>query len=283
MAINVFEGARRIAKSAAAIWAVGWIIAAFYVSPSIDVTYTLAEDVLAKRTNECPLDSAIQYHDILTKSGTKASVKLCIVTSARGELIKLAKEADKMGDRDAASRAITMIEELDFKKRAQLEAALAKADAAGNADDAYIIASEISRMRGKNAAISTSHRDDSGISTFELTSPDGRKFEVTGPEGATKEQALNYAEGQWHTYSGDIRGVFTIPKADESWIDDQWWPQLLRDLGPGALVAATGLIFLWAFTFGTGWVIRGFMGIPQGADQREVFSNTLASSRDKKV
>src|SRR5687768_4453720 len=206
MAINVFEGARRIAKSVAAIWAVGWIVAAFYVSPSIDVTYKLvgAEDVLARRTDECPPDSAVQYHNIVTKSGTKASIKLCRVTLAREELIEFTKKAEQVGDHDAAGRATTIIEELDFKKMARLEAALVKVDAVGNADDARIIASEIRRMRGITSPMG--HREDSVMPTFQVTSPDGRKFEVTGPEGATKEQALNYAEGQWQKYSEDISG-----------------------------------------------------------------------------
>jgi len=31
---------------------------------------------------------------------------------------------------------------------------------------------------------------------------------------------------------------------------------------------AGGLIFVWAFTWGVGWIVRGFMGIPRGSDQK---------------
>jgi hypothetical protein len=30
-----------------------------------------------------------------------------------------------------------------------------------------------------------------------------------------------------------------------------------------------GLGALWAFTWATGWIVRGFMGIPRGSDNRE--------------
>lgn len=255
MAINVFEGARRTAKSIAVVWAVGWIVAAFYVSPSVNVTYKLvgAEEVLASRTDECPPDSVIQYHDIETKSGTKAAIKLCRVVLAK---------------------AAAMIEELEFLERARLEGALVKADAIGNTEDARAIAAEIRKMRGKTSPTGSGARDERVESAFEITSPDGRKFKVTGPEGTTKEQALNYAAGPWQKYSADIGGSFAIPKADEEWIDGQWWTQLLEELREGTFVAMGGLLFLWAFTWVIGWVVRGFIGIPQGADQKASDTST---------
>lgn len=30
-----------------------------------------------------------------------------------------------------------------------------------------------------------------------------------------------------------------------------------------------GLVIIWGFTFATGWIVRGFMGIPQGKDSKE--------------
>ena len=51
--------------------------------------------------------------------------------------------------------------------------------------------------------------------------------------------------------------------------DGQWLPQLLKDLGQKVLGAISGLLFLWAFTWVIGWVVRGFMGIPRGQDKKE--------------
>ena len=50
--------------------------------------------------------------------------------------------------------------------------------------------------------------------------------------------------------------------------DGQWLPQLLKDLGQKVLGTISGLLFLWAFTWVIGWVVRGFMGIPKGQDKK---------------
>ncbi len=43
---------------------------------------------------------------------------------------------------------------------------------------------------------------------------------------------------------------------------------LLKELGTGLFVALGGLGCLWAFTWAVGWIVRGFMGIPRGLDQK---------------
>ena len=50
--------------------------------------------------------------------------------------------------------------------------------------------------------------------------------------------------------------------------DGQWLPQLLKDLGQKVLWAISGLLFLWAFTWAIGWIVRGFMGVPRGQDKK---------------
>jgi len=52
-------------------------------------------------------------------------------------------------------------------------------------------------------------------------------------------------------------------------IDSKGWPQLLKDLGQNVLGIISGLLFLWAFTWAIGWIVRGFMGIPRGQDKKE--------------
>ena len=70
-------------------------------------------------------------------------------------------------------------------------------------------------------------------------------------------------------YTRRVRKAFSFPQADEAWIDGQWWPQFLKEIGQGAIVAISGLLFLLAFTWATGWVVRGFMGIPRGQDHKQ--------------
>ncbi len=36
-----------------------------------------------------------------------------------------------------------------------------------------------------------------------------------------------------------------------------------------AVMAISGILFIWVFTWIIGWIVRGCMGIPRGKDQRE--------------
>ncbi len=55
----------------------------------------------------------------------------------------------------------------------------------------------------------------------------------------------------------------------EIWREGKWWPQLLKDLGQKVLWTISGLLFLWAFTWVIGWIVRGFMDIPREQDKKE--------------
>ena len=193
MVINVFEGARRVSKLVAAIWIIGWIWAAFVVSPSVNVTYKIAGpgEVPIRMMEDCPDDSLTKDEYRVTKSGTKASMTLCF----------LARTADN-GDRVIPFRV----------------------------------------------------------------DPATRLW--WGGEKYSSEVS---------EYTNRVKASFTFPQADEAWIDSQLWPKLLKELGQGALVAIIGLLFLWAFTWVTGWIVRGFMGIPQGQDQRKKGTDTPPS------
>jgi hypothetical protein len=69
-------------------------------------------------------------------------------------------------------------------------------------------------------------------------------------------------------YTARVKESFSLPQADEEWIDRQWWFEYFKKFGVGALGAIGGLIFLWAFTWAVGWIVRGFAGIPRGVDKR---------------
>lgn len=79
MTINVFEGARRIAKLLAALWVVGWVIAAFYVSPSVDAKYKIIYPggPLLNLTGECPSDGITELVEKETTKATRTLVTLC--------------------------------------------------------------------------------------------------------------------------------------------------------------------------------------------------------------
>lgn len=185
MAINMFEGARRIAKLIAALWVIGWLVAAFQVTPDINVTYKVTwPDVPPVRMPEdCPSDSGTKGKRMATQSGTEAWVNFCFLAYTSSKGVKaIPYEVDRVGE----------------------------------------------RWRGAD-------------------------------EYSSEVRA----------YMTRISDEFSFTAEDEKWVEGQRWPSIFRQLGLGALGVAGGLAFLWVFTWATGWIVRGFMGIPRGADSRE--------------
>lgn len=150
MAINIFEGGRRIAKIVAAIWIIGWSVGAYYTyesaKPTVNVTYKITDfkEAPIRIMEECPPDSIMNYVDMKTKGGTKVLVKLCREKPRISELMALAMNLEEEGDIKLAGRALDKIynlfinKKLDSTEIAQLEAALVKADANGDTDEAWI-------------------------------------------------------------------------------------------------------------------------------------------------
>ena len=93
MAINIFEGGRRISKLVAVIWIIGWSVGAYYTyesaKPTVNVTYKITgfKEAPIRIMEECPPDSIMNYVDMKTKSGTKVLVKLCREKPKISELI----------------------------------------------------------------------------------------------------------------------------------------------------------------------------------------------------
>lgn len=186
MAINVFEGARRIAKLLAALWVVGWVVAAFNVSPTISATYKILYPgaMLLRMTGECPPDGTTELlFDKVTQRGTKTLLTLCFPAQTASN-----------GDRLIP----------------------------------YFV-----------------DPADGGVWLLEKYSP----------------EVVEYIQR--------VAETFVFPQAEEKWIDGQWWPLFLKDIGWGAIGAVSGLLLLLAFTSTTGWIVRGFMDIPRGQDHKE--------------
>lgn len=81
MATNSFEGARRIAKLVAALWILGWIVAAFTSSSSVwGVTYQIAGPGAVPIRVESGCDTADDASESLsrtTSKGTYVALTLC--------------------------------------------------------------------------------------------------------------------------------------------------------------------------------------------------------------
>jgi len=72
-----------------------------------------------------------------------------------------------------------------------------------------------------------------------------------------------------------VKETFELPQSDQIWFDKQKQTIRRENIQEGALVLVGGLTFLWVFTWTTGWIVRGYLGIPMGKDSK--FNNELCT------
>lgn len=78
MAINIFEGARRISKTIMLLILVGTLIAIWYDISDLTLKYEIAEFGEAPaKVDECSKDSALEVLNKYSANGDKVSVHLC--------------------------------------------------------------------------------------------------------------------------------------------------------------------------------------------------------------
>jgi hypothetical protein len=262
MNINMFEGARRIAKLVAVLWAVGWCIDAFTNSTYIHVYFRVDSPGsvpirMEGQERGCNEDDATEYLSQRTNKGTDVSLTLCFkpFTSIDGrklipirsdrqhktrEVYDALRNAETAGDADAAKKLAAYIqsEEFEFRLRAEREGEQPKANAGKykfNPDE-YL------------ANIGTQHQADASKPNM-----------LWGNEKYSTEVS---------NYTKRVASYFKLTKADEEWIDSKVWPARWEKIKVGALVIVGGVAFLWVFSWGVGWIVRGFAGIPTGHDRK---------------
>ena len=130
-------------------------------------------------------------------------------------------------------------------------------------DDALEVTKYVSTKKRTNANIK--------VCFLAFTAHDGRRLipfrESKGGEGIWWGDH-KYADDVT-AYMNDVLNKFQMSDADETFVDESRLGLLIRDIGTGLLTAIATLVAFWAFTWAVGWIVRGFMGIPQGKDSKE--------------
>ena len=205
MAINMFEGARRIAKLVAGVGIIWYFGFVSLDSPYVDIWYSVdwpGNTPILVKERTCP-ESKMEYRSYVpTSSGKNVSLDVCFVK-------QIASDGSKVV----------------FYKR----------------DDTV----ELSKL----------------------------SIEELEARAKSKEKSRYWGGADYSTEVSDYTkrtiSSFVIPKADEAWIESQWWSARWAGIRDATLGLLGGLAALWAFTWATGWIVRGFMGIPRGSDGRE--------------
>lgn len=87
MAINIFEGARRIALLSTGVATIGIVIALFTYDPYMPITYSIAHPTghFVRMEDSCPSDAGKHYFTAKTSTGKAVSVDLCLLAMSFGK------------------------------------------------------------------------------------------------------------------------------------------------------------------------------------------------------
>ena len=232
--MNIFEGARRIAKLIVALIVVGFGFAIVYDSPSpVSVSYLIAG--VAKppvRVEQCEVGVGSRTKEITSKSAGIINATLCF------KFIKYVTDPVLLaqlnaGPYDPVEKFSTWV--TNGKPKSSIEIAgrvLSDQDYSG-ANEATKIAIKASILKKYKVNL-----DD--LEILYSASPD--------------------------TYASVVLDAFQIPKADEGYITRLEWFQRAQSAGLYLLGMFASLAGFWLFVWTVGWIVRGFKGIPQGRD-----------------
>lgn len=231
MKINVFEGTRRIVKLVTVLSVVGFLGFAFFGSePYITATYIISSPVGA------PIRSETDYcaYDNANK---RVDVKTNKGTEVHVTLCFLKKMDTKLAiGQEIADRGLQ--DKLPPDKRADFDDLVRRG--------VFLLP--------ENKAGQSQQDSDKPI-------PPGRGHFVPDTPSDVKDDVKDGV----HLH---VIETFVLPQTDWAFFDDQWWQELREHIQESVLWLVGGLAFLWMFTWATGWIIRGFLGIPMGHDRK---------------
>lgn len=248
MKVNFFEGGRRIALVIGLIWILGWLTFGVFNEPYVSVTYAVAwPGENPTRAKECADKDAREYISRTATSGQRVSVTLCFAAQEANDgrllvpyAVLLPQPSGPMAREKAPivaeSDAVTTVSGIGASLR-ELYGALKDADAKGDVARAKKLVAQIDALP-----------------------PEQQK----PPRYLLRDR---YAP-EVAAYTNAVAAKFTLPAEGVSEAD-----ALIRNARMGqwknvALGIAIGLAVGWALVFITGWIVRGFFGIPRGKDFR---------------
>ena len=238
--MNIFEGARRIAKVIAVMIVVvfGYAIFTEQADP-VPLSYlSSGPEKTVARIDECSVvDSSLPLR-LTSRGGVMLTVQIC--TSTPNATVE--------------EYAVWIIKNADKKGTADFEA----------------VAAEYEAVRGdyRHAPLASSESGSFQESTLSKYLDEERRGISTPEKAAVLNEALNRALRSAKERV-EITRKFSIPEADEGYITRSAWLQVARNTGALLLQMLASLAGFWAFTWTCGWIVRGFMGIPHGLDQSE--------------
>lgn len=234
MRVNSFEGARRIALAAGFFWVAGCLAFAIFSTPHASLTYAIDwPGQAAKKAERCAGPDATRHISADIGKSRSIGVTLCFTAHESDDgrmLIPYERESTKTPATPAppVSGYPPTLRELYDGLKA--------ADAKGDVERAKKLVEMIDALPA------------------DLRTP---RYMMNGPY--TSEVTK---------YTDAVAERFAVPAGDLSAAEEKLWSARLEQWKEASMTLGIGLAIGWALVAGVGWIARGFMGIPRGADKR---------------
>ncbi len=231
--MNIFEGSRRVAMLTGGLIAAGFLLAFFEQPPvRITVSYQIAElETAPVRIPECPPLNVIIEKGLTSTGGRLVWATLCLKSEVA----------------NAVEYAAWIVRNEMKKGTPEFETVAAAYKATKS--QGFAPAASVSEMPDIQLYVEAEKRGI--LPTYEASV-------LT----RALSRALNSAQARVKFRE------FKIPEADEGYITRLGWMQTLKQAGEHLLGLIASLAGFWVFTWAVGWIVRGFMGIPRGLDQK---------------
>ena len=228
MTVNMFEGARRIVKVVAVLWAVGACAWVWMNEPYISLAYvvTLPDfyPVRMSSGEDCNAGDWREQNLATTGRGTSVSATFCL-------RFKETPKVESIRDPGAVTKTwVQAIQDPGFAK-------LSPTQQLAFSDEFFA--------------------DQSGL---DPGSPEFQDLRVGWREHVMPTLKISKTPVK--------NELFVLRKEDEEWADSEWWSERLKSMQQGLVFLAGGWVFMWVLTWVVGWIVRGFLGIPVGQDRR---------------
>jgi len=230
VAINIFEGARRIALAIGAAWTLGCVAYAVLQEPYAPLFFSVeSPGSEPKPAEQCGTDDARKYITREFEPGTPISVTLCFT----------AHRADN-GRMLIPYATVTSVELPDGRVVQNVPPDITRVE-----------------LLAKLTA--------NGIDVSRLAGMPGSAWE---PVWRTRWNMGESYDSEVSVYAQRIADGFRLTRQNQDTATEQLWQARLRQWKEAFQVLVVGLLLGWALTALIGWIARGFLGIPTGKDHR---------------
>ena len=246
------------------------------------------------KAERCAADDATEYTTAKTSKGHSVGISLCFTAQAADDGRRLVPYSTAPWE--DARRTLEDVSGTQSDERRlnaeELYPALLEADAKGDSDRARKLAALIQALRtaDKHAAWIVTNKDKRGSAEFDATAKAYReaKDEIArAMKAATDAKALplwtkapevkrpariwlmnEKYSGEVLKYTKEATERFTVGAKDMEGLEALRSHALFEQWKLAIQVLVGGLAFGWVLMAATGWIVRGFLGIPRGQDAR---------------